>query len=405
MKVTGIDAGGLVVMLGFPSVPVGNKSMMVWFDSSKTRRVAISLWVCLACLMAQPSWVVAESPAPLASKTIVDFHVHVAGLGYGGSGCFINESMQHNYRFPFYLMAMGVTEDELKQKGDQILFQKISQAVAASTQVSHAVILAMDGAVNEQGELDKTLTQVYVPNAYVHAQVQHYPNLLFGASINPYRPDALAQLAQVSAQGAVLVKWIPSIMMIDPADPRLTAFYQTMVALKLPLLTHTGMEKSFAGARDELSDPQRLRLPLSLGVTVIAAHIATTGESEGQDNFERIQPLFKQYPNLYADISSLTQLNKLGYMEKALAKPELTGRLIYGTDWPLQFFPLVSAWYHVNTIGWKQALAISRMTNQWDRDVALKRAMGVDEQTLDLGRTLFLGQAAFIKPAPIIDHE
>ena len=326
----------------------------------------------------------------LPNKSIVDFHVHVAGLGYGNSGCFINDSMKNNYRFPFYLMAMGVKEDELKEHGDRILFEKISTAVAQSSSVSKTVILAMDGVINEKGELDKDRTLVYIPNEYVYEETKPYNNLLFAASINPYRPDALERLQQVSDQGAVLIKWIPSIMMIDPADTRLTAFYQKMVELNMPLLTHTGMEKSFPGAKDELADPEKLRVPLQLGVKVIAAHIATTGESEGQDNFERILPMFTQYPNLYADISSLTQINKLGYMKKALAAPALSGRLIYGTDWPLQFFPLVSAWYHIDMIGIKNAIAISRIDNQWDRDVALKLAMGVNEDTLMLGSRLFL---------------
>jgi predicted TIM-barrel fold metal-dependent hydrolase len=212
---------------------------------------------------------------------------------------------------------------------------------------------------------------------------------LFAASINPYRKDAIERLVQAKAQGAVLVKWIPSIMYIDPADPAIIPFYQKMAELNMPLLTHTGMEKSFSHAKDELSDPHRLELPLSLGVNVIAAHIATTGESDGEDNFARVLPMFKQYPNLYGDISSLTQINKLGYVKKVLAHPELDGRLIYGTDWPLQFFPLISPWYHLDEINISQALAISKIHNQWDRDVALKIGMGLDKKVFLNGNDLF----------------
>jgi len=327
---------------------------------------------------------------PFDGKGIIDFHVHVAGLGYGNSGCFVNEEMRNNFRFKFYLMAMGVTLDELEKTGDEILFKKISNVVAESTVVSKVVILSLDGVINSQGELDKNLTQIYVPNEFVHTQVQKYPNLLYAASINPYRKDAIARLEQAKVDGAVLVKWIPSIMYIDPSDPAITPFYKKMVELDIPLLTHTGMEKSFGHAKDELADPHRLELPLSLGVKVIAAHIATTGTSEGEDNFRRILPMFKKYPNLYADISSLTQVNKLGYMKKALKEPELNGRLIYGTDWPLQFFPLVSAWYHLDEISLEQAWGISHIHNQWDRDVALKYAMGMDKNVFYQGSKLFV---------------
>lgn len=318
-------------------------------------------------------------PISTEGKTIIDFHAHVAGLGYGNSGCFINEKMRKNFRFPFYLMAMGVSYKELREQGDAIVFKKISDAVAKSSSVNKTVILAMDGVIDTDGNLDKELTQIYVPNEYVYAQTQKYSNLLYAASINPYRKDAVQRLEQAKANGAVLIKWLPSIMHIDPADPAIIPFYQKMIELDMPLLTHTGMEKSFSSARDELADPQKLVLPLSMGVTVIAAHIATTGKSHGEDNFERILPMFKQYPTLYGDISSLTQANKLGFMRKVVSAPELQGRLIYGTDWPLQFFPLVSAWYHLGDLNFKQAITISRIRNQWDRDVALKRALGVQD--------------------------
>ncbi len=153
-----------------------------------------------------------------------------------------------------------------------------------------------------------------------------------------------------------------------------------MVQLKLPLLTHTGMEKSFANAKDELADPERLKLPLELGVTVIAAHIATTGKSQGQDNFSRILPMIKKYPNLYVDISSLTQVNKLNYLATALQDNNIKQKMIYGSDWPLTFFPLTSPWYHLNHISIKDAWEAGAIKNQWDRDVALKTAFKVPDE-------------------------
>ncbi|MES2822212.1 MAG: amidohydrolase family protein [Pseudomonadota bacterium] len=339
-----------------------------------------------------------ENLLPFAGKQIIDFHAHVAGLGFGDSGCFVNDEMRNNFRFRFYLMAMGTSLEELEKEGDQIVLKKISAAVAQSKVVDKVVILALDGVINAKGELDKQLTQIYVPNTYVYAQTQKYPNLLYAASINPYRKDAIERLVEAKAQGAVLVKWLPSIMFIDPADPAITPFYQKMAELNMPLLTHTGMEKSFSAAKDELADPLRLALPLSLNVKVIAAHIATTGESEGEDNFARILPMFKQYPNLYADISSLTQINKLGYLKKALARPELAGRLIYGTDWPLQFFPITSPWYHINEIKISEAFTISRMQNQWDKDVALKIAMGLNKNVFLQGAKLFMSEPDALNP-------
>ena len=317
---------------------------------------------------------------PGVGKSIIDIHVHVAGLGYGDSGSFVNEQMRNNIRFPFYLWSMDVTEEELRQHGDRILFKKLSDKVTRSETVKKAVILAMDGFIDSDGVLNKQETHIYIPNNYVAEEAAVYDNLLFGASINPNRKDALQRLQEAKNKGAVLVKWIPSIMNIDPASAKLIPFYQLMAKLKIPLLSHTGMEKSFANARDELADPERLKLPLEQGVTVIAAHIATTGKSEGEDNFTRILPMIKQYPNLYVDISSLTQINKLNYLSKALQEEGVMKKMIYGTDWPLQFFPLISPWYHINHISIKDAFHIGGIKNQWDRDVALKTAFGVPDE-------------------------
>ena len=329
---------------------------------------------------------------PGIGKTIIDSHVHVAGLGYGGSGSFVNDQMRNNIRFPFYLWAMGVSEAEIEQQGDRILFDKISSAIAASKTVNQAVILAMDGYVDSEGQLDKSKTQIYVPNDFVAREVKRFDNLIFGASINPNRKDAIARLRKADKEGAVLVKWLPSIMSIDPANPKHIPFYKVMAELGIPLLTHTGMEKSFADARDDLADPLRLKLPLEQGVTVIAAHIATTGKSEGQDNFERILPMFNTYPKLYVDISSLTQLNKLGYLKRAMAVDGLTERMIYGSDWPLQFFPLISPWYHLANIDLRDAWQVSGIRNQWDQDVALKVAYGLPDEVFSRTATLLKEQ-------------
>jgi len=317
-------------------------------------------------------------PDPLEQAHIIDWHVHVAGMGFGGSGNFINEEMRNNFRFDFFLSWMDVTEEELEEYGDQILVKKLGDKIVRSKYVDQAVVLALDGVIDEKTKtLDRNKTQVHVSNEFVATQTAKYQSLLFGASINPNRENSLELLEEVYQQGAVLIKWIPSIMYIDPSDEKFIPFYKRMAELNIPLLTHTGMEKSFANAKDQFSDPRLLELPLRCGVTVIAAHIATTGESDGQDNFERILPMFDEFPNLYTDISSLTQLNKLGYLAKAIKHPGLTERMIYGSDWPLSSFPLVSPFYHMNHIGIKKSWHVSQYKNKWDLDIKLKEAFGV----------------------------
>ena len=342
----------------------------------------------LAILVCTLPWGPYRPVEPLPEEGIVDMHCHVNGIGAGGSGCFISDEFRNDWRFAFYLRSFGVSEQELLEKGDGLVVDRLSQLLAESKFVKKAVVLAMDGVVSD-GLLDTHRTQVYVPNKFVAEAVKKHSNLLFGASVNPYRKDAIARLVWAKKKGAVLVKWIPSVMNIDPSDRKLIPFYDKLVELKLPLLTHTGKDKSIPTANDELCDPERLSLPLSRGVKVIAAHIASTGRyhREGfppgwyhrERSSGRLARVMRDNPHkakLFADISSLTQLNKLGYMKEALIKPEFSGRLFYGSDFPLVNTILVSPWYYFFRLTPWQIISISSFKNPWDVDVKIKQALG-----------------------------
>ena len=321
---------------------------------------------------------------------IVDMHCHIAGLGAGGSGCFVSPALRDNWRFTIYLRSFGVTKEEMLKEGDSLVGDRISQSLAQSKYVSRAVALALDGVVDSDGNLDTNRTEVYVPNEFVAEVAARHTNLLFGASANPYRRDALARLEWAKAHGAVLVKWIPPIMDIDPADPRLVPFYKKMAELKLPLLSHTGMEKSFSRSTEELGDPDKLRLPLSLGVTVVAAHIASAQKYHGERGPDRLARMMGEFPSLFADISALTQFDRAGALKEALTRPEFSGRLVYGTDYPLINTLMVSPWYSFH-LSLAQKFSIWRTKNPWDRDVMTKHDLGVPTDVFERAGKMFGG--------------
>ena len=349
--------------------------------------LTLSLGGCVACRLLHSGPY--RPPESLPEAKLLDIHVHTAGTGAGESGCFISKAMENSWKLGIYLKSFGTTREEVQQQGDAHVVQLISRQLAASQHVGQAILLAMDGVMDANGELDKSRTEIYVPNEFIAQETAKTTNLLFGASINPLRKDALAQLDWAKANGARLVKWIPSIMQFDPADERLTPFYQKLVALKLPLLTHAGQERSFTSARDELCDPQRLHLPLKLGVTVIVAHIASTGANEGQRDTDRLAPMMAQYTNLFSEISSLTQVNKLGYLREALTRPEWQGRLLYGSDYPLINTPLCSPYCYPLNLTAEQCRRLSAIENPWDRDVELKQALGVPMEVFTRSRQMF----------------
>ena len=314
------------------------------------------------------------------TKLIFDMHCHTAGIGSGESGCFVSKELKNNFRFKVYLKAFGVTLPEVETKGDQILMKRLADRLEESTRVGAAIILAMDGVIDDQGNLDRERTEFFVPNEYVSKEVSKYPNLYFGASVNPNRTDALDRLQWAKDNGALLVKWLPSIQYIDPGNKSFEPFYRKLIELDLPLLTHAGQERSFTHSRDELADPVRLKLPLDLGVKVIVAHAASTGKNEGQEDIDRLIGMLESYPNLYSDISSMTQINKPGYLRQALKEKRFEGKLLYGSDFPLINTAAVSPWYFPLNLTREQMQSISSIKNPWDRDIELKEALGVPFQ-------------------------
>lgn len=326
---------------------------------------------------------------PHDGTPIIDIHTHAAGIGAGDSGCRVSPDLVASYKFSIYLKAFGTSRDELAAKGDDVLIDRIAERVKAAHRVQKVVLLALDGPVDSTGRLDTNRTEVFVPNEFVARGCRRHPEqLLFGASIHPFRHDALDRLERASKDGAVLVKWIPSIMDFDPGDERLVPFYRRMKELGMPLLTHTGQERSFTRAKDELCDPKRLRRPLEMGLTVIAAHIASTGANEGQRDTERLREMMREFPNLYSEISSLTQANKPGYLREALGHPEFEKRLCYGSDYPLVNTALVSPWLFPLQLTRAQMSEIAAIGNPWDADVTLKQALGVPPDIFQRTATL-----------------
>jgi len=321
----------------------------------------------------------AAAAADVPAAPAVDLHCHVAGIGAGGSGCYASPRLRANFRYRFDLKAFGVKEAELKVHGDDLVVTRLADRLAGSRYVGRAVVLALDGVVDARGNLDLEHTELYVPNEFVRRAIATCPNLLYGASVNPYRTDALARLTAEADNGAVLFKLIPNIQLIDMSDPGLAPYFKRIRDLGKPLLVHTGDENSFTVSREELGDPDRLRLALDCGLTVIAAHAGGSGKNAGKRNLDRLMALVPRYPNLYIDVSALTTVMHAGHLRRLLRHPEALDRLVYGSDTPLPSTPIHSPWFSVLRIGPAKAWRIARNKNPWDRDVLHMRALGLPE--------------------------
>ena len=315
-------------------------------------------------------------------------HCHTAGFGAGGSGARVSNALRESWKFKLYLKIFGTSEEEVNEKGDEIVMDVIVKQIAKSQFIDDVVILAMDAPYDVEGNLVEDQLEVYVPNRFVGESVKSRKGLHFGSSVHPNRKDALKELEWSKKNGAIFVKWLPNIQGIDPSDERYRDYYLKMAELDLPLLTHVGDEDSFSRTDNTLGDPKLLKLPLECGVQIIAAHVASSGEREGVENIERLLEMMPEFPNLYADISTLTQMNRSRYLPQVLSDERLKGRLMYGTDYPLTNTPFVTALQFPLRLTIREMADIVLTKNSWDRDVKLKAALGCPKEVFELSRSL-----------------
>lgn len=285
------------------------------------------------------------------SSRLVDHHVHIAGLGVGGTKAFVNPKMLtwrhpfHRLKLKVYMSSAGVADEH---NADPQAVARLASLVASIKDHGKHRLLAFDKHYRRDGSVNLEKTEFYVPNEYVFELAERYPDLFVpNISVNPYRPDAIAELEKWAQRGARVVKWLPNAMGIDPSDPRCDAFYEKMKELDLILLSHGGEEKAVEAEEDQkLGNPLLLRRALDHGVKVIVAHCAGLGTNEDLDskdrklvdNFDLFLRLMdeKRYEGLvFGEISAMTQFNRSTKLRTLLAREDLHERLVNGSDYPL----------------------------------------------------------------------
>jgi len=308
------------------------------------------------------------------ARKMIDCHVHLAAFSEGSNGCYISPRMRQSPVFKFLLWKQGLnasTPDAANQKYVNDLLQELR----SSQYVGQAVLLGMDGVYDREGRLDQQATEFVVSNDYVLKTTKTYPDeFLAGVSINPQRRNALDELHRCAEAGATLVKILPNTQQFDPAHQKYKPFYRALAELRIPLLSHVGYEFSLISRDQSLGDPNRLRVALDEGATVIAAHAC----SYGLMLYEKFHPTFldlvSRYPNFYADISALTQPNRFKMLLLLRQHPEVHNRLLFGTDYPLPVFHL-PAWGRIGITSLKK---IMRTTNRFDRQFQICRTLGLN---------------------------
>lgn len=299
----------------------------------------------------------------------IDCHVHISATTAGHGS--MSDRLLNSAAFRFMRWRLGLVGNDAST--ERALEATLSATIRGSG-MDAAVVLAFDGVHRNDGSFDREATHLYVTNDYVIELARRHEEMLLGASVHPYRPDAVAEIERCAAAGAVLCKWLPPTQGMDPADDRCTPFYDALARLQLPLLCHTGGEQSLPKVPNwqPLADPARLEGALRRGVTVILAHCGTRATPWETDYLKTFMRLAQQYQHCYGDTSALNLPTRWDGLEAVLEHPVVRNKLVHGSDWPIIAIPPFRA------VGAGEAWDLMTEPNWMRRDVLIKEKLGFD---------------------------
>jgi hypothetical protein len=315
---------------------------------------------------------------------IYDSHIHLAGTAEGGSGCRLHPSFRRSIRFGLLRRCAGIRRHELRSGLEHAILARLRTWLGEAPRL-RVVLLAMDRTYDDRGTARDDLTDLHTPNDLLLEAAASHPRILPGASVHPYRPDAVETLRRCAEGGAALVKWLPASQNIDLADPRCRPFFEAMRELGLPLLCHTGSEGAVRNLRKEENDPLRLRPALEAGVTVVAAHAAMRSLPHDRDYHADWRRMLADYPHLYGDTAAWFGLRARRAARTIPGDDLALSRLVHGSDWPIPNSP----WWFLWIVPFFRIRALARIRNPLLRDIETKRALGLPAAVFErFGRLL-----------------
>lgn len=294
---------------------------------------------------------------------LVDFHTHMLAIGTSVKDGFVNSKARSGVNLEHLKFLIYVSASDVKNinDADQEYLNRLVRLARAIKRRGKYRILALDKHYRPDGTVDLSKTNMYVPNDYVVELARRYSDIFLPViSLHPYRRNALEELEKWARAGVRYIKWLPNAMGMDPADRAIEPFYRKMKEHKMILLSHTGEEQAVQAKEDqELGNPLRLRMPLDMGIRVIAAHAASLGDCQDLDRggtqkagcfdlFLRLMDEAKYRGLLFGEVSAMVQFNRMpGPFSTLLKRQDLHARLVNGSDYPL---PAINALIHTRSL-------------------------------------------------------
>lgn len=280
----------------------------------------------------------------------------------------------------FFARGLGTSAAKLRERPYEAYKEALTESVRASVHVDKICLFAVDARLDEQGrELHRDPTVCSATDDVV-AVWKEYPDLVVPfLSVNPRRPDALELLERYAEAGCRGAKFLQNYWCLDLNDHRFGAYYEKLVALKIPLVIHIGSEYSIRScARYERLE--MLKFPLEAGVTVIAAHMGLGRVAHkaalwrnlsrnprwfDRDYFDLLQ-LLADHPNLYADVSALLAPLRARALRHLSREKTVHGKLLFGSDYPVPYTVLLNTY----DLPLAERRRLARIDNYFDRYVS-----------------------------------
>jgi predicted TIM-barrel fold metal-dependent hydrolase len=324
-------------------------------------------------------------PSPAPRRPIIDAHVHLAGVGDGGSGSFLSARQRDHWNYPLFLKLLNLREGSIDEDFIATLVEQLR-----TSSIDRALLFAQDGRYDSNGDFDRGATNSYVPNEYLFEIVNRFPNLFIPCcSINPKRRDALDELEHCAEQGARALKIHPPVQDVDPALPEFRPFYRRAAELGIVVIVHTGSEHATQISSHDLGDPARLLTALDEGCTVVAAH---TGMGSFLDDrvfddgmLQNLIALIARFENLYCDSAVLASTFRWQNLPRIMQEPAVLARLIHASDWPFTSNAIVF-W---NRLAPWEVAHLTAEKNLFERDYQLKRALGLPVEVFERAALLY----------------
>jgi hypothetical protein len=321
----------------------------------------------------------------------IDCHVHFVGTGSGGSGCWYRPKGLTRIGEPFLVKAVGLTTRDLHGPDFDRLYRDKLLGFVRDSSLDRAMLLAHELPHRADGTPLPERSSLYVPNDHVLELAKEHPEFLAAVSIHPAREDALDELEKCLAGGASALKCLPNVQGIDWNERRFTPFLERMAEAGLPLLAHTGSERTMPVMDPALASPAVLTRALEIGVTCIAAHAGTGMMVLDPDYFDVFAAMLDKHPRLFGDNSALAGLSfRLRPSAlRTMTSAAMEGRILHGSDLPVPPSGLLPRVFGM--IGAADHREARRIANPLERDARLKRMMGFGEASFTRAATLLRG--------------